>query len=175
MRPPNLIFDATYMILKNSIFFSYYALQSIVLSYSKNLFSCKFCIRRLFSAIRSLMLYSIGLIIGSSIPPKILQIIVFRISVVMAALHPIFGMASKCNQYESMDFEQFIGIVIPKHKSKPAIFGIWSGLFHFSRSAVSNAAKIRNLIRIFITYNVFPNFIHKIFSINQSGNIGILN
>ena len=170
MRPSFAAFYSANGVFFYTIISRYLLLQASIFSYCSNLILSKFCSSTSFASIRSSMFYSVKLIVSRSIPSKIVNMIIARISIVMTSFKSFLTFSNKCSQYQRMRFANFDFIKFPQSNIRSIVYFRFCWDFDFPSFNGFYVSKIRNFIKTFKPNNRKPNF----HSFAHMYNMGIL-
>src|SRR3990167_1745157 len=161
MTPTFTTFNSANGVFTNSMLNRYFSLQTVVLKNFQHYFFGKFRCRALFSTIGCSVFNSVSLIVGRSIPTKIINEVVQWIAIVMAAFHSSLRITLKSAENNSANPAKFIFILSPQKDRRAAIFFINGRLFNLSSFYCTDASLVRNFIQILKSWDWFPFFKHR--------------
>ena len=151
--------DSAYSASTNTIINSYKALQTIILTDCINLYSSKFSCSAIFSAIGSPVFNFISVIIFSCVPSKIAQMVILRVSIIMATFHSKWSFAYKRFKNKLMWSCNSNFIVFPQTNKRTIVSFTDCKFFNFIGFYRKNLTIIRNFIDSFKT-DYFTPFFH---------------
>lgn len=158
MRPSHTGFNATDMVLQNTIFFSNNSLKSIVGANGCNLDFCKLRVSASLSTVGSSVFHSVCNIIFVRVPSQIIDGVIRGIAIIMAAFQSIWAGANKGSQNQRRNAKVFAFVLFPEKQAMSLRFWVISWLFWRARKCISDIPKIRNLVVSFIPRDAFPSF-----------------
>lgn len=151
-------FDPAYSAFPNAVISGNQALKPRVCADGSHLFQRQLCGGAAFSAIGSAVQNAVCLIGSGSVPPKVRNVIVPRVAVIMAALHALGSWANKSLQNKRVWPYNFNLVVSPQSKKRAGVRYVAGNRLDFTGFHGANATMIRNLVKTFKTYDGKPIF-----------------
>ena len=158
MRPPFTRFDSADSVLANTIIGCNFALKPRIGANGAHLRFGQFGRRASLSSIGSAVFNAIKLVVSGRVPTKIAQMVIPRISVVMAALHAFRPWANKSGQNQCVWLKNLNFVVFPQPNKRAIFLFIKRVSFFAPRSNGSQSPSVRDLINTFVPNNSFPSF-----------------
>jgi len=159
MRPSNSIFYSGNLAGTHTIIYSYFFLRPHIGTNIQNLFFSQFSSSALFSSIRSAVFNPVSLIVGGSIPTKIVNMVIQWVSVIVAAFMSCFWIAIKCAKNYSSNAAKFVFVLFPQKNSRTTIIFGNRRFFYKTSFYCPNSPKIGCFVKVFESRYRFPNFI----------------
>ena len=158
MRPTLTTFDSANGVLKNAIFSGNDTLEPCILSNQVDLNLSKLGRTAPLTPIGSPMFNSICLIVCRGIPSKIMEMVMPRIPIIMAAFHSFGSCANEGRKHQSVWSNYLLLSILPYVKKWPIVTEMRGWFFHLPRRAGIKIAKVRNPVESFVPNNINKNF-----------------
>lgn len=158
MSPSFARFNATNGVLKNAIFSGNNPLKSRVCKDGADLRLGQFGRSASFASVRRSMFGAIQLVIARCIPAQIAQMVVPRVSIIVAPFHSLWPQSNKSLKNRFVRVNSANLVIFPKPHKWAAFLFVMRKFFQFACLCGAYLPMIRNLVKAFITNDTFPNF-----------------